>query len=67
MGKEGEMTVEELANRLCKSAYLKHCEECKKRTTAAFSREEYCEMNREYFIERAKIYLEVKACLEAKQ
>ncbi len=60
------MNVEEIAKRLCEDAYSKHCENSQKGMTEAFSFEEYWERNKDYFIERARIYLEVKACLEAK-
>jgi hypothetical protein len=60
------MTAEEIAKKLCEYSYLKLCEQSEKPTIAAYPLERYWEKNKEYFIERAKIYLEVKEYLEAK-
>jgi len=60
------MTTEEIAKKLCEHTYLKYCEECQKTVDTAYSFAKYWENNREYFTERANIYLEVKGFLEAK-
>lgn len=59
------MNVEEIAKKLCKHNYLKLCDvNLGMNTTYSF--EKYWETNKEYFIQRAKIYLDVKECLETK-
>jgi len=60
------MTVEEIAKRVCKDNHLKLCEQCEAGAMTGYSFEQYWEKNKEYFAERAKIYLEVKGCLETK-
>jgi predicted transglutaminase-like protease len=59
------MDKEEIAKKLCRHNYTKLCSE-RKEMEEEYSYEEYWETNREYFMERAQIYLEVKECLEAK-
>ncbi len=61
-------TSQEIARKLCEHAYLKLCEQmCElPATDTAYSLEEYWKKNERYFIEQAEIYLEVKACLDAK-
>jgi hypothetical protein len=60
------MTTEEIAKMVCEKTYLKLCEQCEAGAIPGYSYEQYWEKNKEYFIERAKIYFEVKKCLEAK-
>jgi len=60
------MNLEEIAKMVCKKTYLKLCEPCESGAAPGYSFEQYWEKNKEYFTERAKIYLEVKECLEAK-
>jgi len=60
------MTIEEIAKKVCKNTHLKLCQQCEEGATPGYSFEQYWEKNKEYFVERAKIYLEVKECLEVK-
>ena len=60
------MNVEEIARKLCEYNHSKMCEQHEKGTNTVFSFEEYWERNIRYFTERAKIYLEVKECIEKK-
>lgn len=62
------MTAEEIARRLSESVYSELCENVhsKKEPELLHSHEDYWKLNKHYFIERAKIYLEVKECLERK-
>jgi hypothetical protein len=55
------MTVGEIAKKLCEHAYLKQCEDGEE--GEAYSFEEYWERNKNYFIGKAAIYLEVKEFL----
>ena len=59
------MNVEEIAKMVCEKTYLKLCEPCESGTKPGYSFEQYWEKNKEYFTQQAKIYLEVKKCLEA--
>ena len=59
------MDAEEIAKKVCRHSYAKLCSERKEREEE-YSYEKYWETNKEYFMERAEIYLEVKECLEAK-
>jgi hypothetical protein len=59
------MDAEEIAKKLCHHNYLKLCDE-KGAMVAEFTLEKYWETNKEYFMERAAIYLEVKECLGGK-
>ena len=59
------MNVEEIAKKICEHNYLKLCDTNPGMNTT-YSFKKYWETNKEYFIHRAKIYLEVKNCLEAK-
>ena len=57
------MNAGEIAKKLCEYSYLKHCNLTRgSNTTYLF--EKYWEMNKEYFIARAEIYLDVKKHLE---
>lgn len=58
------MTTEEIARKLCEHKYLKLCDATLGKSEK-YSLEKYWEKNKQYFIERAQIYLEVKECLEA--
>lgn len=58
------MTAEEIARKLSEHNYLRLCKKCEEEAIKAFSAEQYWEMNKEYFKNRAKIYLEVKDCLD---
>lgn len=60
------MNVEKIAKMVCEKTYLKLCKQCESGTKPGYSFEQYWEKNREYFTQQAKIYLEVKECLEAK-
>ena len=60
------VNVEEMAKVVCEKTYLKLCEPCGVGAPLGYSLEQYWEKNKEYFAERAKIFLEVKECLEAK-
>jgi hypothetical protein len=60
------MNVEEIAKMVCEKTYLKLCKPCESGTQPGYSFEQYWEKNKEYFTQQAKIYLEVKECLEAK-
>jgi hypothetical protein len=56
---EGGMTVAGIARKLCELWYLKL-----DKSETSYSVENYWERNKEYFTQRAKIYLEVKGSLE---
>jgi hypothetical protein len=60
------MTVEEIARKVCENTHLKLCEQCEAGAVPGYSLEQYWKKHKEYFIERAKIFLEVKECLEEK-
>jgi hypothetical protein len=65
-GEGGRMTAEEIARKLAERDYAKLCGNArsKKESELLHSPEDYWERNKNYFIERAKIYLEVRECLE---
>jgi hypothetical protein len=60
------MNLEEIAKKVSENTYLKICNQGEPGTTPGYSFEQYWEINKEYFTHQAKIYLEVKECLEAK-
>ena len=60
------MNVEEIARMVCEKTYLNLCKPYSSRTTLGYSFEQYWEKNKEYFTQQAKIYLEIKECMEAK-
>ncbi len=58
------MTPEEIAKIICEHTYSGQCNAHEKAAGTMFTFDEYWERNKKYFIDRAKIYLEVKECLE---
>jgi hypothetical protein len=56
---EGRMTVAEIARKLCEHWFIKLA-----KSETSYAVENYWERNKEYFMQRAKIYLEVKGSLE---
>lgn len=57
------MNVEEIAKMVCEKTYLKLCKPWEAGTEPGYSFEDRWEKNKEYYTQRAKIYLEVKECL----
>ena len=66
IGKEGRITVEEMAKIVSEKTYWNLCKQCEPGTNPRYSLEEYWKRKKEYFTEQAKTYLAVKECLEAK-
>jgi hypothetical protein len=58
------MSVEEIAKKVSEKTYLKLCKARGSETNSEYSFEQYWERNKEYFTQHAKIYLEVKECME---
>ena len=57
------MILEEMTKEVCENSYAKFRERSEKKPDTAYSFEKYWEINKEYFIKRVKIYLEVRDCL----
>jgi hypothetical protein len=55
----GGKSLAEIARKLCEHSHLKL-----DNSEASYSVEQYWERNKEYFTQRVKVYLEVKASLE---